>query len=318
MRRALLALFALWVWAAPAAAESRSVVVSIKPIYGLAAALLDGIAEPVLLLHGTASPHTYALRPSERRALEDARVVVWVGPELESFLTRSLAVLPDRVRVVGLLAETPGLQRLPLSEDDDHDDHGHDDHGHNDQGHGDQGHGDHGGAEAVDPHMWLSPANARAMARYLAEVFVPLGQPERLARNAAALDGRLAALETALAAELTPVGERPFVVFHPAYNYFIAAFGLHQAGTLVLTPEQGASARHLAELHRHLAETGAVCAFREPQFSDRALLSLARDTGLRVAVLDPLGTAVPAGPMAYEGTLRTMANALVGCLAPDR
>ncbi len=290
---------------ATARSEEPRVVVSIKPIHALAAALLDGVAEPVLLLDGASSPHSYALRPSERRALQEADAVIWVGPELEAFLVKPLSVLPPTVRIVGLLADTGGLERHALDEQ------GHEGHGH-DHDHGDA-HG-HEAKAADDPHIWLSPANARAIARHLATVLAPWVPKDRLTQNTAALDQRLSGLEASLTERLLPVQDRPFVVFHPAYGYFVKAFGLNQAGTITASPEHGAGARHLANLRAKIAEAGAVCAFREPQFTDRAIAGLTRDTGLRVAVLDPLGVDVPPGPGAYETILRNLAASLTACL----
>jgi zinc transport system substrate-binding protein len=297
MRRWLLLAALLVAWVLPAAAEAPRVVVSIKPLHSLAAALLEGISQPVLLLDGAASPHAHAMRPSERRALQQADVVVWVGPELEAFLEKPLSVLPDQVRVVGLLRDVPDLHRLRLAE------HGHEGHGHARAG------------EELDPHIWLSPGNARLIARHLTEIFATFGETERLAANAAALDQRLVVLQADMAERLAPMQARPFVVFHPAYNYLVEAFGLRQAGTLALSPDHSASARHVADLRQEITRSGAVCAFAEPQFADRSLAGLARGTGLRVAVLDPLGVDVPAGPGAYVGTLRQLADALATCLA---
>lgn len=303
---------------ATARSEEPRVVVSIKPIHALAAALLDGVAEPVLLLDGASSPHSYALRPSERRALQEADAVIWVGPELESFLVKPLSLLPEGVRIVGLLADTQGLERLAL--DDEGSGHGHEAHGHERHDHGhahdhnhDHAHGDEAKA-TNDPHIWLSPANARAIARHLATVLAPWVPEDRLARNAAALDQRLTELEASLADKLAPVQDRPFVVFHPAYGYFVKAFGLHQAGTITTAPEHGAGARHLSNLREKIAETGAVCAFREPQFAESTVEGLTRDTGLRLGVLDPLGADVPSGPGAYEAILRNLADAFADCL----
>jgi len=303
MIRLCLLLAISMILAGTARSEEPRVVVSIKPVHALAAALLDGVAEPVLLLDGASSPHSYALRPSERRALQEADAVIWVGPELEGFLVKPLSVLPSDVRIVGLLADTPGLERLTL--DDDHEHEGHD-HGH--------AHG-HEAKAADDPHIWLSPANARIIAGHLAKVLAPWAPADRLRQNAAALDQQLTELETSLAERLSPVQDRPFVVFHPAYGYFVKAFGLNQAGTITLSPEHGAGARHLSDLREKIAETGAVCAFREPQFAESTVAGLTRDTGLSLGVLDPLGSDVPPGPGAYEAIMRNLANAFVDCLA---
>lgn len=72
--------------AASGATAAPDVVVSIKPVHSLVAAIMRGVGEPQLIVDGAASPHTYNLRPSNARKLEKADVVFWVGPGLEAFL----------------------------------------------------------------------------------------------------------------------------------------------------------------------------------------------------------------------------------------
>ncbi|MCB1780136.1 MAG: zinc ABC transporter substrate-binding protein, partial [Candidatus Competibacteraceae bacterium] len=119
------------------------VMVSIKPVHSLVASVMQGVDEPFLLVKGGASPHDYRLRPSDARAMEQARVAFWIGPGMENFLTKPLENVQGKIRAVALL-ETPGIKVLPLrtggaweghrhdyeSSSDDHDhDHDHD-HGH--------------------------------------------------------------------------------------------------------------------------------------------------------------------------------------------
>ena len=89
------------------------VVVSIKPIHALVAGVMQGVAEPQLLVKGGASPHGYVLRPSDARALSRADLIVWVGPQLESFLKKPLATLGKRARQLQL-TEALADQLLPL------------------------------------------------------------------------------------------------------------------------------------------------------------------------------------------------------------
>ena len=89
---------------AAAAGEPR-VAVSIKPIHSLIAAVMDGVAEPYLIVAGAASPHAYALRPSDAKALSRAGVVFWGGPGMERFLEKPLAALAGKT--VRLTPATP-------------------------------------------------------------------------------------------------------------------------------------------------------------------------------------------------------------------
>jgi len=131
---------ASWWSAGTTRAEVPDVVVSIKPIHSLAAGLMQGIGEPVLLIEGGASPHAYSLRPSEAEALQNADVVFWIGDEMETFLEKPLEALPKQAKVVAL-HEADGVVLLPFREGGDweahadheehKEDHGHrDDHGH--------------------------------------------------------------------------------------------------------------------------------------------------------------------------------------------
>src|SRR5512147_1007111 len=94
------------------AAEPPRVVVSIKPVHSLVAAVMQGVGEPVLLLQTGASPHTYSLRPSDAQALRRAQLVVWVGEGLEMFLVKPLAALGKDARALEL-ADAPGVRLLP-------------------------------------------------------------------------------------------------------------------------------------------------------------------------------------------------------------
>ena len=138
------------------AGEAPDVVASILPIGSIAAAVMEGVGEPVVLLEPGASPHAYSLRPTQAQALNDADVIFWVGPDLEAFLTRPLAALGGNARQVELAA-LGEIELLPYREGAMFDDHGHDhgdhahardDHGHDDHGHAHDDHGhehdDHG------------------------------------------------------------------------------------------------------------------------------------------------------------------------------
>ncbi|MCL3027826.1 metal ABC transporter solute-binding protein, Zn/Mn family, partial [Pseudomonas aeruginosa] len=86
----LSACFALFLLASPARAEV-SVLTSIKPLQLVAAAIQDGVGQPDVLLPPGASPHQYALRPSDVRRLREVQLFYWIGPDLENFLPKVLA-----------------------------------------------------------------------------------------------------------------------------------------------------------------------------------------------------------------------------------
>src|SRR5579863_3878343 len=108
--RALLQIGLLFV-ATPALAAPQ-VVASIKPIHALVAGVMSGIGEPGLIVAGSASPHAYALRPSDARRLEQAQLIFWIGPIFEGFLIKPLAALGGKADIVEL-DRAPGIALLP-------------------------------------------------------------------------------------------------------------------------------------------------------------------------------------------------------------
>ncbi len=286
-----------------AAAAAPDVVASIAPVHGVVARVMAGVGTPRLLTLPGASPHSYALRPSDARALADADIVFWIGPELEQFLEKPLAALAGDARKIALL-RAPGLTVLPQREAGVHDDAAH--------GHG-HGH-DHGDA-AVDPHVWLDPDNAAAMADAIAAALTDIdaANAEAYAANAAAFRKDASALIERGRQALEPVRRRPVVVFHDAYQYFEARFGLSVLGAVAATPEAPAGPRRLHALQARAKAAAVGCVFIEPQFRrDRADV-IAEATDAHVATLDPLGAALTPGPAFYADLIGAMIDAAAAC-----
>jgi zinc transport system substrate-binding protein len=295
-----------------AALAGPRVVVTIKPIHSLAAAILEGVAEPKLMLDGAASPHSYALKPSDAKALSEADAVIYVSRNLEVFLERTLASLPANARVIEL-EKTPGLRLLPVREGGLHEvsDEGNDEHDRHGHGHG-HGHGEGG----FDVHFWLDPLNAIAMARHLAAEFAGV-DPAHAAQyraNAGKLEAALAALDAELKATLAGLGGRPFIVFHDVTQYFETRYGLNSAGSITVSPEQAPGAKRLAAVRAKIEDSKAICVFSEPEFPPKLVQTLTMGTNAKRGVLDEVGAAIPAGPQQYSALMRADAESLAACL----
>ncbi|GLQ52984.1 zinc ABC transporter substrate-binding protein [Devosia nitrariae] len=298
-----------------------SVVASIKPVHSLVAAVMEGVGEPTLLVKGNASPHTYALRPSDAGALQNADLVFWTGHGLELFLADALETLSIDATVVEL-AETPGVTLLPVREGGafeahEHEGEGHD-HAHEEEGHEEHGHDEEDGHEHEegDMHFWLDPQNAKAMVSLIAETLSE-ADPENAKAYAANAERELTELD-ALTAEIeetvAPVADRPFIVFHDAYQYFENRFGLTVAGSITVSPEVMPGAQRINELNARVAELDAACVFAEPQFEPTIISAITGGTGARTGVLDPEAGLLTEGPDLYPELLRGIAASLVDCL----
>lgn len=313
--------------------DAPQVVVSIKPVHSLIAGVMQGLGEPALLIEGAASPHSYRLRPSQARALAEADLVFWMGARLESFLDKPLEVLVRHGRVIALY-EDAGLQFLPARAGGawDHHaerpEHGHDHetpegaeghrdahaHGSDDGGPGHQEALRHAG---YDLHVWLDPQNARRIVEAAVTALTgadPANGP-RYAENGRRMIQRLEALDEALGARLAPVRRAPYVVFHDAYHHLEHRYALRAVGSLSVSPERAPGARRLSEIRARIVALGVRCVFSEPQFTPALAETVVAGTPARLAELDPLGAAIPAGPEAYFHLMQTLADALADCLS---
>ncbi len=313
-------LLALVLGAAPGAPLSAAerpldVVVTIKPVHALVASVMEGVGTPRLLVAGAQSPHTYALRPSDAKALNAADVFFRVSESVEPFTAKIVKSLPEAVRVV-TLADAPGLELLDARTGETFEAH---DHGHDPGGEDAGEHDDHATSAHPahrDGHIWLDPRNARAMVAEIARVLAKAspGDAATLERNAARLTERLDALEAELSHDLAPVAGKPFVVFHDAYHYFERRFGLAALGSITVSPEVPPSARRLTEIRRKITALGATCVFAEPQFQPRLVAVAIEGTGAHAGTLDPEGALIEPGPDGYFSMMRALASGLTQCL----
>ena len=295
-------------------AEPR-VVATIKPIHSLLVRVMDGVGVPVLLIRGSASPHSYAMRPSDARQINSADVFFRVSPAIEPFTEKIIAGLPKTVRVV-TLAESEGVTLLDKRQGGTFDAHVHgaDDH----EDHGDHGeHGDHETGAVRDGHVWLDTENAKAMVEAIVRVLVAAAPDHagKLKANTVKLLADIDALDAEIRQTLKPVAGKPFVVFHDAYQYFERRFDLKAAGSITVSPEVQPSAKRLSQIRAALAGFSAACVFAEPQFSPGLVANVIEGSNARSGVLDPEGTMVAEGADAYFAIMRALAAGLKGCLA---
>ncbi|KQT61185.1 MULTISPECIES: zinc ABC transporter substrate-binding protein ZnuA [unclassified Aureimonas] len=313
--------------AAPAFAGAPNVVVSIKPLHSLVASVMAGVGEPKLIVDGVGSPHTYSMKPSNASDLAQADLVFWAGDHLEAFLVKPLETLGGKATVVELI-ETPGLTKLKFREGgpfeahthagegheaghEEHEEHeaaeaGKDDHDHD--------HDEHGG---FDMHFWLDPLNAKALTAEI-EKRLAAADPENASiyeANAEKLDARLDALMEKTKAEVAPVKDKPFIVFHDAYQYFENRFGLRAAGSITVSPETMPGAQRVAAIKQKVSDLGATCVFAEPQFEPKLISVVTEGTKAHTGTLDPEGAALANGPDLYFQLIDGLSSSLKACLS---
>ncbi len=299
----------LFVWAvlfgAPAFAKVPSVMVSLLPIHSLVQGVMGDLGEAELLLSGGASPHGFSLKPSQVRALARADLVIRVSADLETFLNKPLSTLSNEAKIV-ILIDTDGLQLFEIREGGDWEAH---------EEEAQEAEGRH----APDPHIWLSPENATRIVRRIAEELTAL-DPENAAQyhaNATRLEEQIAEIDQEIASKLKPLRDKPYLVFHDAYQYFEKHYGLRPVGSVTVNPEISPGARRISEIRQNIGVSGALCLFSEPQFEPPLVEVLLEGTQVRRGELDPVGASLAPGPDAYVQLLHNMAKSLQSCLEPN-
>lgn len=323
--------------AGPALAEVPRVVTDIAPVHSLTAQVMQGLGEPVLLVKPGQSPHSYALRPSEARALQDAGLVVWVGHELAPWLEKPLEALAGKADLLELLDGAGTVARpyrgaADILAEADHGGEGHDDHAghddHDDHAAAEQDH-DHDHAAAADddghnhdhsgrdPHAWLDPENGKIWLGLIADHLAALDpeHAETYRANAAAGQARIDAVEQALTAELQPMQGVPFVSYHDAFQYFELRYGLTLVGRVTASDAADPSPAQLAQLRDRLDDLGVRCAFTEPQFDTRLLQAAVEGRDIPILELDPLGRDLTPGAGLYPALLEDVGAAFAACAA---
>ena len=284
-----------------ARAEVPGVATDIAPVQSLVAQVMGDLGAPDLILPPGASPHGYALRPSEARALAGADLVFWVGPPLTPWLADTVATLSENARVIALL-DVAGTEVLPYRNEATF--------AEAEPGH--EHHDDHG---TLDPHAWLDPQNMMVWLGAIAAALADL-DPENGATYQANADqaaARIMALKTRTYDRLEPVRGLPYVVFHDAYQYFERRFDMPAAGAISLGNGTDPGAARVAEIRDLIAADGIRCVATEPQFNPALVDAVADGMDVRTTVLDPLGTGIAPGAGFYEALIDGLADGLLAC-----
>jgi zinc transport system substrate-binding protein len=288
-------------------AEVPRVVTDIPPVHSLVSMVMGDLGTPDLLVDKGADLHSFQLRPNQAASLSDADLIIWVGYEMTPWLARMLEGLETGATQIELL-DAPGTETRSYGEEGAHD---HD-------AAAEPAAADAHDHEGRDPHAWLDPHNATVWLDVIAAKLAEL-DPENAATyaaNAAAGAAKITAVEGEVATLLNPLKAKPFVVYHDAYGYFAAHFGLIVAGEIAVGDATSPSAAKLADLRATLAAGSAACIFPEANHDPKLLTQITEGTPTVIGgVLDPEGANLPPGPMLYSDLMRALATTLADCLS---
>lgn len=270
-------------------AEVPKVVVTIQPLNALVAGVMKGVGVPKLLLDPHESAHHFSLTPTEAQAISEANLFVWIGPRMETVLENSVKTLATKGRILTVM-DIHEVILLDLE---------------NGQ---------------KDPHLWLDPNNAKIIVRNVSEMLSGM-DPDHAgvyAENAANILAQLDKLNDKLLVDLTPIKNKPYLVYHDAFQYFEKAFGLTRSIPLVKDTEHTIRASQRSLIETKVQEHKITCVFGEPNHGEKMVESLAEQLGLHIAFLDPIASQDESSPeRPYFDMMEQLASSLIACLGKD-
>ena len=282
-------------------AEAK-VIASIKPLHSLVSYVMDGVGTPGILVDGSSSPHTFQLKPSHATMLQEADIIFWIGEDLESFLETPLKSIAKNSRHITLM-ESDEIEMLKFREKNifgDHDEHDdHDEHGH--------AHGEY------DIHFWLDPEIAKTIVKIVTRELSEIDPANSSAYNSNSAKA-LKEIDQLINDVKSKINrDAKYVVFHDAYQYFEKRFGVEVIGALTVNPEVLPGAKQLAEIREVIEHENVNCLFSEPQFNPSIAETIARDTGVKAAIIDPLGAELDPGKDLYFDLIGDIASSFKSC-----
>ncbi|MFP3013434.1 MAG: zinc ABC transporter substrate-binding protein ZnuA [Arsenophonus sp.] len=284
------------------------VVTSIRPLGFIAAAITNGVTDVHILLPHGASPHDYALKPSDLKKIKTSDFFIWVGLSLETFLEKPLAQLPTNKRIT--LTEDPTIKAHLLKISDNSTSiNNKNSHAHS--------HDEHHSHSVYNMHIWLSPEIAYIIAKIIYHRLVALypKYKKQLDVNLRKFNEKLTQTDKNLAKMLLLLDrDKGYFVFHDAYAYFEKRYHLTSLGYFTINPIIQPGAKRLYQIRTMLTQKKAVCVFAESQFKPAVIKTVIKGTNVQMETLDPLGSSIRLSKDSYVEFLTALSNQFKSCL----
>lgn len=252
--------------------DQMSVIVSILPQKEFVERIGDAKVSVAVMIPPGASPATYEPSPGQLRDLSRAELYVRIGhiPFEKAWMDEIAATNPD----MKILDSSEGIEIIEN-----------------------------------DPHIWLSPALVRMQVEHIAGSLIELdpGNKDYYIRNKESYLRDLDDLDADIRKNLSGIGNRKFMIFHPSWGYFAREYGLEQIPIEVEGKEPSAS--DLMRLVKTAKANNITAVFAAPQFNPESARVIAEEIGGTVVSIDPLAEDCAANMRAVSGMLgRYMAS----------
>jgi len=269
------------------------VAATIVPLGDFCRQIGRDLVQVQVLIPPGASPHLFEPAPSVMAKASQARVFVYIGAGLEPWAARllrsrdakNLVVVVEAARGMPLLGMAPHHHEPRAAQARDHRDH----HPGKAEAHTSQASG--------NPHIWLDPVLAQEIGAKIAHALIQAdpGHRAQYEANWKDFQAQLAALDREIIQQAQAWRLRDYVSFHPSFSYFARRYNLHEVGVIEEAPGREPTPRHLQNLVSAIRRYGIKVVFAEPQLNPRVAQVIAREAGVKVLRLDPMGGGPPYG-----------------------
>lgn len=284
------------------------IVATIKPLQMIASAITEGINEPEVLIPSAQSYHHFVLRPSSVRSIEQSELLIWVGPELETYLIDTIEQQVPRKHVLQVLA-MPGLvvhhsgydaeDNVEMIVPDEGAHAGH----------------QHVSGSDIDPHVWLDTRNARVIAQAIMDQLISIdpASSERYLSNLASFERELDGLELELTSALQHPETPRYAVYHDAFRYFERQFGLRHDVVFVGNEDIQPGIRHMLALRDAVDERSIGCLMEDVTSQSATVDTIIGNKKITRIKADTTGQSLTSGPTAYIQLIENLASAFRQC-----
>ncbi|MCP1312020.1 metal ABC transporter substrate-binding protein [Paenibacillus tyrfis] len=262
-----------------------NIVASFYPLYDFATKIGGDHVNVVNLVPAGVEPHDWSPKSRDIQNLTKSDLFVYLGAGFEGWVQDTLDSLKKDSKTV-VVEASRGIELIPGTEEEHGDAHGHDEKkgaGKDEHGH-DHEHGN------TDPHVWLSPANAKQLAVNIKDALIQVDGAHKAdyEANFKKLADRLDQLDGKYKSELAKVSKKDIVVTHQSFGYLAKAYGLNQKAIMGLAPDAEPTSKDMKTILQFIKDNQVKYIFFEELVSDKLAKTLAKDAGVETLVLSPL------------------------------
>ena len=281
-----------------AAQHTPNIVVSIKPIHSIVSTLMNGVSKPQLLLKSNESAHTFHIKPSQLNLLSNADLLITIGDNFESGLSKVLRNIDENVRLN--LSE---IKELQIYDFRDHNEIGHDEHDEHDE-------------HYKDLHLWLDIDNVQIIANKISQRLIEIdpSNKEKYNTNFLELESKLSQLKEEIQFQLEPIKSTPFAIYADILQYFEKNFDLNKP--VIIAPYHGArlSINRVIKAKNKMKNQKTRCLIYGSENTSKQINVLTEGLDIKAHSVDILGVKLEPGSEQYFDLMKEISNQLASCL----